>query len=36
VLAVGMLGGKLSNLAKLPNVSGYLVVGLLLGHHFLN
>jgi Kef-type K+ transport system membrane component KefB len=36
VLAVGLLGGKLANLVKLPNVSGYLVVGLLLGPSFFN
>ncbi|NLC43522.1 MAG: cation:proton antiporter, partial [Clostridiales bacterium] len=36
VLVVGFLGGKLANLIKLPNVSGYLVVGLLLGPSFFN
>ena len=34
VLAVGMLGGKLANRLKLPNVSGYLVAGLFLGPSF--
>lgn len=34
VLAVGIVGGKLAKLAKLPNVSGYLVVGLFLGPSF--
>ena len=36
VLAVGFLGGKLANLLKLPNVSGYLLIGLLLGPSFFN
>ncbi|HCW03480.1 MAG TPA: cation:proton antiporter, partial [Clostridium sp.] len=36
VLAVGFLGGKLAGLVKLPNVSGYLVLGLLLGPSFFN
>lgn len=36
VLAVGMLGGKLAKLVKLPNVSGYLVLGLFLGPSFFN
>lgn len=34
VLAVGILGGKLASLVKLPYVSGYLVVGLFLGPSF--
>ena len=32
VLIVGILGGKLARLFKLPNVSGYLVAGLFLGN----
>lgn len=39
VLAVGILGGKLASLLKLPSVSGYLVAGVFLGpslFHFLN
>jgi len=36
VLLVGLIGGKLANLFKLPNVSGYIVAGLLLGPSFLN
>lgn len=36
ILAVGFLGGKLADLLKLPNVSGYLIVGLLLGPTFFN
>lgn len=36
VLAVGFLGGKLAGLLKLPSVSGYLVIGLLLGPSFFN
>lgn len=35
-MAVGFLGGKLANLIKMPNVSGYLVAGLLLGPSFFN
>lgn len=31
ILVVGILGGKLAKLVKLPNVSGYLVAGLLIG-----
>lgn len=31
ILIVGFIGGKLATLVKLPSVSGYLVVGLLLG-----
>lgn len=31
VLVVGMIGGKIAKLLKLPNVSGYLLFGLFLG-----
>lgn len=34
VLIVGILGGKIAQIFKLPNVSGYLVAGLLLGPSF--
>lgn len=34
VLLVGAMGGKVANLFKLPNVSGYLVAGLFLGPSF--
>jgi Kef-type K+ transport system membrane component KefB len=34
VLVVGIVGGKIAKLLKLPNVSGYLVAGLLLGPSF--
>lgn len=34
VLIVGMIGGKVANYFKLPNVSGYLVAGLFLGPSF--
>ncbi|HPT82920.1 MAG TPA: cation:proton antiporter [Limnochordia bacterium] len=34
VLAVGLVGGKAAGKVKLPNVSGYLVAGLLLGPSF--
>lgn len=36
VLVVGIIGGRLAGLVKLPNVSGYLVFGLLLGPSFFN
>ena len=36
MLVVGFIGGKLANLVKLPAVSGYLIVGLLLGPSFIN
>lgn len=36
VLGVGLMGGKVANKLKLPNVSGYLVFGLLLGPSFFN
>ncbi len=35
-LAVGFIGGKFVGLLKLPNVSGYLLIGLFLGSSFLN
>lgn len=34
VLVVGLIGGKLARMLKLPNVSGYLVAGLFLGPSF--
>lgn len=34
VLIVGLLGGKIARIFKLPNVSGYLVAGLFLGTSF--
>lgn len=34
VLVVGLVGGKIARLLKLPNVSGYLVAGLFLGPSF--
>ena len=34
VLIVGIIGGKLAKIFKLPNVSGYLVAGLFLGPSF--
>ncbi|OQC01618.1 MAG: Sodium/hydrogen exchanger family protein [Firmicutes bacterium ADurb.Bin099] len=36
VLVVGIIGGRVAGLVKLPNVSGYLVFGLLLGPSFFN
>jgi len=36
VLIVGITGGKVAKLAKLPNVSGYLLFGLFLGPSVLN
>ena len=34
VLCVGIVGGKIAGIFKLPNVSGYLVAGLILGPSF--
>jgi len=34
ILLVGILGGKIARIFKLPNVSGYLVAGLFLGNSF--
>ncbi len=34
VLVVGLIGGKVARIFKLPNVSGYLVAGLFLGPSF--
>lgn len=36
VLCAGIVGGKIAGIFKLPNVSGYLVAGLLLGPSFIN
>lgn len=36
VIFVGLLGGRIANYLKLPNVSGYIVAGLLIGPSFLN
>lgn len=35
-LAVGFIGGKFIGILKLPNVSGYLLIGVLLGSSFFN
>lgn len=35
-LAVGFIGGKFIEILKLPNVSGYLLIGVLLGSSFFN
>lgn len=36
VLGCGMIFGKIANILKLPNVSGYLIAGLFLGPSFIN
>lgn len=36
IILVGVLGGRLANLVKLPKVSGYIVVGLIIGPSFIN
>lgn len=36
VMLVGIIGGKVARVFKLPNVSGYLVAGLFLGPSFLH
>ena len=33
---VGIIGGRVANYFKLPNVSGYIVAGLLIGPSFIN
>ncbi len=36
VIFIGIIGGRVANYFKLPNVSGYIVGGLLIGPSFLN
>lgn len=36
VILVGVIGGRIANYFKLPNVSGYIVAGLLIGPSFIN
>lgn len=36
IIFVGILGGRIANHFKLPNVSGYIVAGLFIGPSFLN
>lgn len=36
VIFVGLIGGRVADCLKLPNVSGYIVAGLLIGPSFLN
>ena len=36
MIFLGIIGGKISRRLKLPNVTGYIVAGLLLGPSFLN
>lgn len=36
IIIVGILGGRLANRFKLPNVSGYIIGGLLIGPSFFN
>ena len=36
MIFLGIIGGKISRRFKLPNVTGYIVAGLLLGPSFLN
>ncbi|MGN9163826.1 cation:proton antiporter [Tissierellaceae bacterium HCP3S3_D8] len=36
VIFVGIIGGRVANYFKLPNVSGYIIGGLLIGPSFLN
>ncbi|NMA94538.1 MAG: cation:proton antiporter [Clostridiales bacterium] len=35
-ILVGVVGGRLSNRLKLPNVSGYIIAGLIIGPSFIN
>ncbi len=36
IILVGIVGGRLANYVKLPNVSGYIVAGLIVGPSFFN
>lgn len=36
LLTVGIIGGKLAELAKLPRVTGFIIMGMLLGPNLLN
>lgn len=36
IIIAGIIGGRVANLLKLPNVSGYIVAGLLVGPSFFN
>lgn len=36
IIIAGIIGGRVANLLKLPNVSGYIIAGLLIGPSFLN
>lgn len=36
IILVGIIGGRLANYFKLPNVSGYIVAGLIIGPSFIN
>lgn len=36
VILVGVIGGRIANYFRLPNVSGYIVAGLLIGPSFIN
>lgn len=36
IILVGIVGGRVANFFKLPNVSGYIVAGLIIGPSFIN
>ncbi|MBU5427512.1 cation:proton antiporter [Tissierella pigra] len=36
IILIGIIGGRLANYFKLPNVSGYIVAGLIIGPSFIN
>lgn len=36
IMVIGIIGGRLANYFKLPNVSGYIVAGLFIGPSFIN
>ncbi|WMM23848.1 cation:proton antiporter [Tissierella sp. MB52-C2] len=36
IILVGIVGGRIANFFKLPNVSGYIVAGLIIGPSFIN
>ena len=36
IILVGIIGGRLANLFKMPKVSGYIIAGLIIGPSFMN
>jgi len=36
IIVIGIIGGRIANYFKLPNVSGYIVAGLFIGPSFIS